>query len=291
MILYFADGIQYCTWPPEDPLYKRFPHYYLDSYFKKGKGLEKMLETKVDLFLDSGAFSAWSKGVSINIDEYIAFIKKYKDQIKTYAVLDDINSAEQTAKNQKYMESKGLKPLPCFHYNEREEILKWYIDKGYEYMALGGMVPISTPNLMIWLDHIWDKYLTNDDGTARIKVHGFGMTSLDLLKRYPWYSVDSTSWVMTGRFGSVFCNLGSFTKVTISEKGDQQDGAHWSQLTAHDQENIRNYFKGLGYTIEELASDYKKRDEVNIIYFLNLEKELTKNPPRFKKRQMELFEL
>ena len=38
-------------------------------------------------------------------------------------------------------------------------------------------------------------------------------------------------------------------------------------------------------------SDYTKRDEVNIKYFLDLEKKLTENPPRFKKHQRELFEL
>jgi hypothetical protein len=33
------------------------------------------------------------------------------------------------------------------------------------------------------------------------KVHGFGITSPWLVKRYPFYSVDSTSWKAGGRYG------------------------------------------------------------------------------------------
>ena len=83
-----------------------------------------MLNNNISLFLDSGAYSAWSKGIEINIDEYIEFVKKYKDNLTVYANLDDINSPEKTWENQRYMESKGLKPLPCFHYGEDVKYLK-----------------------------------------------------------------------------------------------------------------------------------------------------------------------
>lgn len=36
------------------------------------------------------------------------------------------------------------------------------------------------------------------------KFHGFGLTIKDLLYRYPFYSVDSTSWIATIRFGMTF---------------------------------------------------------------------------------------
>ena len=31
-------------------------------------------------------------------------------------------------------------------------------------------------------------------------------------------SVDSTSWVLTGRFGGVFCEIGNYNKINVSEK-------------------------------------------------------------------------
>ena len=103
-----------------------------------------------ELFIDSGAYSASTQNVEINIKEYIKFIKKYEKYIDVYANLDVIGDPEATYKNQKIMEKAGLKPLPCFHYGEDWSWLEKYI-KEYSYIALGGMVPISTPKLLFWL--------------------------------------------------------------------------------------------------------------------------------------------
>ena len=242
---------------------------------------EKMNNDSLSLFLDSGAFSAWRKGIEINIDEYIEFIKLYESNLEVYAVLDDILDPVKTWKNQAYMESKGLKPLPVFHFGEPAD--PWLNKcKEYDYFAIGGMVPISNRDLKPWLDKIWTE-LVDSDGYAKHKVHGFGLTSVEMIKRYPWHSVDSTSWVMTGRFGSVFVPVGTFNKITISDKADMSKNDHFQNLPNHDKENIIKYFENLGegYTIQELMEDYKKRDEVNILYFINLEKEISSKPPRF----------
>ena len=167
----------------------------------------KTNEKKVDLFLDSGAFSALTQGVEIDIQEYIKFIKEHEDVIDIYANLDVIGSAEGTWKNQITMEKAGLNPMPVYHYGEDVKWLKRYLKRGYDYIALGGLVGASSSALKSWLDPIWKDYLTTDDGMPIIKVHGFGLTSLTLMKRYPWYSVDSTSWVVTGRMGSIMIPL------------------------------------------------------------------------------------
>lgn len=282
MKIYFADAISI------NRDYSHYKVHCLESYYKF-KEAEKLLMNGISLFLDSGAFSAWAKNTTINIDEYIKFIKKYEEYLDVYAVLDDITSPERTWGNQKYMETAGLKPLPVFHYGEPVKWLKKCME--YEYFAIGGMVPISNQKLKPWLDNIWS-LLVNNKGEAKYRVHGFGLTSVELITRYPWFSVDSTSWIMTGRYGGVFCDTGSFNKIKLSVQGNLQDAAHWFQLKKHDQENIRKYFAERGFTIEELQTDYKKRDEANIKYFLELEKKLTKNPPKFKNHiQRKLFEL
>jgi len=170
--------------------------------FLKMKIKKKKPQHKVNLFLDSGAYSAKTQGIEINLDEYIAFIKKYKKYINIYANLDVIGDAEATWKNQKKMEKAGLHPLPCYHYGEDVKYLKRYI-KEYDYMALGGLVGGSSAKLGPWFDRIFQNYICNEKGYPKIKVHGFGMTSLKFMLRYPWYSVDSTSWVTTGRMGGL----------------------------------------------------------------------------------------
>ena len=244
----------------------------------------------ISLFLDSGAYSAFTQKLEIDIDKYIGFIKEHEKYLSVYAVLDVIGDVEGTYQNQQYMEMRGLTPIPCFHAKEDYDYLEEYVNN-YDYIALGGMAQLkgSKTQLKLWLDDIWSKYLVNEDGTAKIKIHGFGITSVELMKRYPWYSVDSTSWVLTSRFGSVYCDIGGLRKITVSDKGEASD--HFKTFKEWEQDNIREYFKNLGggYKIEELATSYKKRDEVNILYFMNIERQLSENPPRFINRQESLF--
>ncbi|KKM77523.1 hypothetical protein LCGC14_1369130 [marine sediment metagenome] len=283
---------------------------------------------KISLFLDSGAFSAWRKKEEININEYISFIKKNIDYIDTYANLDDITDPEQTIKNQKIMEKEGLSPLPCYHYGEDIKYFEYYLER-YDYIALGGMVPISTKDLQKWLDPIFSKYVCDQDGIPEVKIHGFGMTSLKLMLRYPWWSVDSTSWVLTGRFGNVLVprkSKGKYLyseeswKVSVSDRSPNRKdiGQHISTFSENEKRIIFDYFSEKGYKlgksifreedknyslkenerwfgkakgkareVEEiiepgLCNDYKKRDELNIIYFLDLEKNIPKWPWSFK---------
>lgn len=154
-----------------------------------------------DIFLDSGAFTAFTKNKKIDIDNYIEYVKKNKDIISVYANLDVIGDWEATQKNQEYIENQGLSPLATFHAGSPLSELE-RICKKYDYIALGGLVPLSTKKrkIRIWLDKCWFVILNN---SSSVKVHGFGVNSFDLLKRYPWYSVDATSWLVPARYGQL----------------------------------------------------------------------------------------
>ncbi len=253
------------------------------------------MKKQVNLFLDSGAFSAWSKGVDIDIYEYIDFIKEYEKYIDVYANLDVIGDARATMKNQRIMEKAGLTPLPTFHRGSNIKYLEYYLKK-YDYIALGGMVSGATSKVLLeWLDPLWRDYLTDSDGMPIVKVHGFAITSVPLMIRFPWYSVDSTSWVLTGRFGAVYVPKkikGVYDynkiphKINVSDKSASQKdaGKHYSTMTSIERKAIDDYFKLKGYTFEELSAEYQKRDELNIIYFLDLEKNLPEWPWAYKSK-------
>ena len=255
--------------------------------FELIKGSKNM---KKKIFLDSGAFSAWTKGVEIDIDEYIAFIKEHKKLIAHYSVLDEIGNPKKTLANQKYMEKKGLSPIPCFHYNEDEKYLQLYVEE-YDYISLGGMVPISTNKLEPWLNKVWARYLIDKRGFPKVKVHGFGMTIIKLMRIYPWYSVDSVSWLFQGRTGSIYVPRWDdedydYSKsphtVLVSEKGSKKK-EHFSQYSLPWQKRILSYLKEKGFSMEELATDYKKRDLLNIMFFQDFVKTLPKWPWTFKR--------
>lgn len=291
----------------------------------------KMKKNKIELFLDSGAFSAWSQGAEINIDDYITFIKKYKKYISVYANLDVIGDPEATLKNQYKMEKAGLKPLPCFHFNEDEKYLKTYLKK-YDYIAFGGMVGIHKKKLDAWLNEIFGNYICDAKGKPKVKVHGFGLTSLALLIKYPWYSVDSTVWAVMSRMENVLVPVykgGEYVydklPLTISVSSvspNLKTKDHINNLPPEKKKLLLKYIKKKGYKLGEskfkreprdyklrknekwarknekwaekktrqveiivkrgLSNDYKLRDEMNIIYFMDLEKFFSTHPKRFK---------
>lgn len=161
-----------------------------------------MKAKKVELFLDSGAFSAWNQGVEINVKDYIKFIKEHKEMLSVYAVLDVIGDAEGTWKNQKIMEKAGLNPLPCFHFGEPWKYLERYINE-YDYLAIGGLARRGNkPETTAFLDRAFDM-ICDEEGLPKIKIHGFAVTGMKLMKRYPWFSVDSTTWLLTSRMGNI----------------------------------------------------------------------------------------
>lgn len=288
---------------------------------------------KVELFLDSGAFSAKTQGVEINLKDYIQFIQENESIIDIYANLDVIGDAEATWKNQQKMERVGLHPLPCFHYGEDLKWLKLYLDK-YDYIALGGMVRAGTDLLMQWLDPLFTQHLCDEKGMPKVKVHGFGLTSLPLMLRYPWYSVDSTSWVVTGRMGSIYIpryRSGEWIydeqswKIAVSNRSPSQKeaGQHISTLTPKQREILLHYIHDKGYQLGHsdfrkveqshvlaenerwaekkptdktakreieiitepgISNKYQLRDEMNIIYFLDLEKSMPAWPWAFQRK-------
>lgn len=170
--------------------------------------IEKKSPLNYKFLLDSGAYSAFNAGKEINIDNYIKFIKDNKDIIENYFGLDEIGNAEKTLENQKYMESKGLKPIPTFHADEDFNYLKEYC-KNYDYIALGGVAQLKDRRKVIrWLQRCFSFI------PEGIKVHGFAITSPYIISKFPFYSVDSSSWSGAGRWGTLsLFTKGKFTKI------------------------------------------------------------------------------
>jgi len=168
-----------------------------------------------DVFADSGGFSAMTQGAQIDVNEYAAWIKRFKHLFNTYANLDVIGDASATLNNQHKLEDLGVEPIPVFHVSEDWLYLKSYIEK-YPYIALGGMVPYMryTKKIMPWIIKAFK--LAGDNAV----FHGFGATSWEVIKDLPWYSVDSSSWGAGFRYGQVPLfdeNRGKFVTAQLGD--------------------------------------------------------------------------
>lgn len=174
----------------------------LSYWYYRQTDLERVFEKYFeepwpDVWADSGAFSAMTKGVTITCEEYAAWIKRWAHLFTHYSNLDVITNAEATWENQQTLEGMGLQPVPTFHVLEEWEWLEHYLDR-YNYIALGvAGQQQRTQSVMKWLIRCFE--MAGD----RAVYHGFALTSWHIMKSFPWYSVDSSSWGQGFRYGVV----------------------------------------------------------------------------------------
>jgi hypothetical protein len=167
---------------------------------------------KVRLFLDSGAYSAFKRGGVIDRDQYIRFVQANQSVIDQHVSLDLIpgvegvrerrpdkieQSAQQSYQNHRAMVEAGLAPIPVFHFGENFKWLKQYLNDGEQWIALS--VKRNPYTAKKWLDEVFS--VVNNWPT--VKVHGLGLTSLPLLKGYPFGSVDSGTWLKQSSKGQI----------------------------------------------------------------------------------------
>src|SRR5687768_9251654 len=80
--------------------------HFLESYHyvHKQQYVDNMRRDGVKVFLDSGAFSAFTQGVDIDLNNYCDYIHRNKDIILVASVLDGIGDPLKTWQNQQAME-------------------------------------------------------------------------------------------------------------------------------------------------------------------------------------------
>lgn len=168
---------------------------------------------KSKIILDSGAFSAWNKGKKIDIDDYISFCIKNQEIIDYIVSLDVIpgapfvklteqdrrNSAIEGWRNYKKMLNAGIPADKLIHVFHQGEDFRWLEKMANEipYIGISPTNDKTTFQKLVWLNEC-RKYITDKEGNAKVKIHGFAVTSLKLVFDFPWYSVDSSSWSLRG---------------------------------------------------------------------------------------------
>ena len=237
----------------------------------------------IKIFLDSGAYSAFTKGIKIDLKAYCNYVIKNRDIIDTYEgittvmCLDQIGNDQGSWDNQCMMEDAGLQPIPCFHHADKDRYLEAYLDKGYKFIALGGMSNArSNVRLKLWLDRIWSKYLCDETGMPKLMVHGLGVTSVGLMRRYPWYSVDSSTWVQAALFGGIYIRGHGVTTLSKESPQRKNDGKHLFTMNAPIRDKIISRIESDGFDVERLRSSQLARSLYNMWSFNETAKEITR---------------
>lgn len=262
------------------------PHI-LESWHYVGKQsfVDHMRANGAKIFLDSGAFSAHTLGIQLRVEDYCDYIMRNWDILRIEdgqmmaSVLDGIGDGEATMRNQKHMEhilqsqwGPGVCPMPCYHFAEEHqwgvsaepfEHLEYYV-ANYEYITLGGMVGANPAQLRRWLDVVWDKYMLDGAGRAKIKVHGFGITSRPLMEEFDWYSCDSSSWIQSAAFGSIETPKWGPRAISSKSPNRHTQGQHIFNLPEEERSAVIEELAAHGFQWERLADVYESRAAYNL---------------------------
>jgi hypothetical protein len=269
------------------------------------KQLDKWLELTGNkpgnIILDSGAFSAWNKGTSVNIYEYIDFVHKAQEKCTAHnkrlfvvnldvipgnvgetkglnRIIGDRTLLKQNKEiidlaakngfmNLKLMKQEGITPIHVFHQGED---IKW-LNRMLKYTDYIGISPANDmPNdsKKKWMYQTFDYLYKNN---IEVDTHGFAVMIPDILRELPWTSCDAISWLMIAATGCIIYPIGGF-KNQVSIKvpkpynqilvSSKKVGKGMQAMS----EQVLKLLERDGYTYEQIQ-DYKIREEINVRTF------------------------
>lgn len=149
------------------------------------------------LLIDSGAFTAYSMGKAIKLEEYAAFLKHWTGAWDHAVSLDVIGDPVQTRKNTHRLHSMGLPVLPVFTRGGTvKEFDAMVRDTGY--VCVGGGVGMPRQLVINRLAALQRRAEELGGG-----IHALGVGNLDGLRKIRPYSADSSNVSSAFRFGTL----------------------------------------------------------------------------------------
>lgn len=231
-------------------------------------------QPSMKLFIDSGAFSAYTKGKEIDVDDYIAYLNEYGDYFNVMVQVDYIPGKSNVVQDRQvyldapriswenflHMREKLNKRLwdrfiPVFHEGED---FKWlenmlnYVDADGNHLAYIGISPhteTTTDRRLIFCKEVFRRIKALN---PQVKTHGFGMTALNILQYIDFTSVDSTTWLKGAIYGSILVHR--HNKLAAMNVGERTTGAadHFCWLGAEAKEEVCRLIEDAGFSTEKL---------------------------------------
>lgn len=236
--------------------------------------IANMVETKKagkysgKILIDSGAFTAHTKGIEIDVDEYISYINGIMSYIDVFAQVDHIpgqfgkpktdkqlaEAPKKSWENYLYMRDRVSDPnklMPIYHQGEKNEWLKnmleWTDSQGNHipYIGISPANDKSQSEKNVFIDMCFK--IIQSSSNPNVKTHAYGMTNLKVLETYPFTSADSTSWALTAVNGSIMSPWG-----VIATSAQNKNSNAFRGMSAHIQNQIINYISQYGYDILDM---------------------------------------
>lgn len=167
--------------------------------------------------IDSGAFSVWKSGKTIDLDAYIKYCKSRPD-LSVVVGLDVIppRGAKLTDSLKDKVASEGWnnylkmireipmeKVVPVFHRGDHIKWLEVMLDFGCPYIGLSPRFDGTSMDRRFRFLNEAKKLIYDSSGNPITKVHGFAVTNHKMMTDFKWYSVDSATWTQVASWGGI----------------------------------------------------------------------------------------
>ena len=257
------------------PRYRLFScHGNYFNYAVKTIPLCATIDNEFEIMLDSGAFTAWTKGEEVDLEDLIrvygSLLDKYGHLGRRFWLinLDKIpGSPGRTAGPEEIDECIRVSDenysrlvrefgdivLPVFHQNESSDRLAEVASMG-EYVNISPRNDVGERVRVKWAREVHSKL------PVGVKTHGLAATGLPMMQDVPWTSVDSASWIMVASYGHIWWPK-TMTLVSVSSDSPNRHLAdkHYVNLSQPEREQFEAFAEGYDMTIEDLQEDFVYR--------------------------------
>lgn len=209
------------------------------------------------VMLDSGAFTAYTRGERIDLAAYGDFCAAHQSLLWGYVQLDVVKDAQRTRDNFRSMVARGLRPMPVITLGEPEGVAEELVEVNPRICVAGGV----TDKPMAYsarLERVWRA------SGCRALLHGLGYTRGVEPLRSRVASVDSSSWANGYRYGTLCC-FDPFTGIT-HRQFNEFVGRRAAQLPAP----LMSYLVRCGVSLQQLQSCRGSRVATSLRAFLSL---------------------
>jgi predicted TIM-barrel fold metal-dependent hydrolase len=173
------------------------------------------------------------------------------------------------------MRKEGLFPIPVYHDGEPWRILEEYVDN-CSYIGLGAVAYKSNKARLLFFDRIFERF----PNRTKVGFHGFGVLGWNILERYPWRSVDSSTISTLGRNGIIFFADHLAQGLVISERADPGKKQKWH--SDYNENEVRRMFKEFGRDYDLACKGNTEGGFERIFFSLDYIEKYVKIPNEFK---------
>lgn len=224
--------------------------YILESYHYiiKQEWMFPLIKEFKGFLLDSGAFTFMNKANDKHFDWH-KYALNYGEFVRTHNIehyfeldIDVIIGIKEVERLRGVLEqAAGKKCIPVWHKSRGLEYWR-QMCKEYDYVAIGGIVTKEIERK----DYPVFSYLLKIAKESDCRVHGLGFTNIKGMNKYPFYSVDSTSWLSGNKFGAVYLFDGKSMQKAIKPTGSRvksnktaiHNFSEWVKFSKYAEQNL-----------------------------------------------------